>query len=109
MSGYDEIVPVNGNVGNGCYREIQLQGLPMIPVIEGDVNAEFGTRVEQALLCRILSDGMYERRGRDAASDELPGFPVVAGAIDKRSAVVEAVAFDGGIGLSGGEVRCFDE
>jgi hypothetical protein len=51
----DEIVFVYDEIADGRDRQVELEGLPVIAVIEGNVDAEFGSRVEEALAFRIFS------------------------------------------------------
>ena len=48
MGGDYQIIAVNSEVANGRYRQIQLQSLPVVPVVKGYVNSEFGSGKQQS-------------------------------------------------------------
>src|SRR5581483_10153791 len=92
-----QIIAVNSEVANGRYRQIQLQGLPVVPVVKGYVNSEFGSGKQQSFALGIFPDRAQKRRSGNPICDQLPGRAIVASAINVWSLIVEAAAVDGGI------------
>ena len=76
----------------------------MVAVVEGNVDAQLGGGVEQAILLRVLLDGVDVRAVGNPVNDVGPGAAAVVGAIDVGAPVGEAVAIDGGVGGFGVEV-----
>ena len=69
VRGNDQIFAVNREIANRCDRKIQLQRLPVVAVIEGNVNSELGSGKEQPLLLSIFANGARERvRGNAIAN-----------------------------------------
>src|SRR5271165_4842574 len=98
---------MNGHIANGCNRHVQLQRLPVIAVIERDIDAQFRSGKEQALLLGVLANRVHRGRS-DAGCYRLPGLAVVAGAIDVRLVVVQPMAVDRRVRHGGTEARRLD-
>ena len=108
VGGDDEVVPVDLDVAHGDPRQVELQGLPALAVVERDVHAELGGGVEQAPPLGVLADRVDEVAVADAGHDRLPAPAAVAGAVDVGPAVLEAVAVHGDVGGPGVEVGGLD-
>ncbi len=103
----DEIVLLESEIVNGHERHVQAQGLPVIAVIERDVNALFSSRVQQNFANGILAHHAHEIDVANAADGLLPGLTKIMGTENVRMQVVEAVAIDRGVRGAGVEVRSF--
>ena len=82
------------HIGDRRHRQVELQRLPVRPVIEGDVHAELRARIQQALSIRVLSSHPHEVvRGNTVAAvgEQLPALAVIVGAKDIRLEVIETV------------------
>ena len=55
MRGNDQVVAVNCEIANGSDRQIELQGLPVVTIVERYVNPEFGSGKEQPFLFRVFA------------------------------------------------------
>ena len=69
MRGHDQILAANREIANRCDRKIQLQRLPVVAVVEGDVNPELGSGKEQTLSLCIFANGARERVGSNTIAD----------------------------------------
>ena len=80
------IVGVEHHVADRRARQIQPQRLPVIAVVERNVDGRLGAGEEQALLFRILADDVHLAAGalvaRQAVDDARPGLAGVVRAID---------------------------
>src|SRR5437899_10705094 len=94
MRSGDKVVTMNGEIVDGRERQVQLQRLPVIAVVGGEIHAALGAGKEQSLMRRIFVDGAHERPLADPADDELPRLAVVARAIDIRTLVVQSMPID---------------
>ena len=103
MRGDDQVVAMDHQVAHGDRREVELERLPVVPVVEGDVHAEFGGRVQQAASGRILPDGVDEVAIAQAGDDGLPVPAPVAGAVELGLAILDPVPIHGDVGGSGVE------
>ena len=63
VSGDDEIVAVNGQIAHRGDRQVELQRLPVVAVVERNVNAEFGAGEEQALVSAGLRESALRKVG----------------------------------------------
>ena len=109
VRGGDQVTAVDINVADGGDGQIELQWLPVLAVIEGGVDAEFGSGEEQVALLGVFADGADKVVLGDAVDGELPGFAVVVGDVEIRLLIVEAMTIDGGVSGCWIEVRGFDE
>ena len=95
-----EIVVRDLDIGDRRVRQIQLEGLPVRAVIERNVHAEFGARVEQAGAIGILADdarGLVRGDAVLAIGEARPGLAEIVRAVDVRREVAEQVAVDRGV------------
>ncbi len=61
LRGDDQVVVLDGQIGDRYERQVQLEALPAAALVEGDVHALFRARVEQALPLRVgADDGAWE-------------------------------------------------
>src|SRR5713226_7535006 len=81
MRGDDEVVAVNDEVAHGGMRQILLQRLPMVAIVERDVDRAFRSGKEQALTNGIFANGVAGAAAGNSICDFLPGFSKVAGAV----------------------------
>src|SRR5215470_2601574 len=77
----------------------------MIAVVEGDPNAQLGAGEKKAPPLGIFFNGLHVDSGGQSLAYFLPGLAPVAGAIDVRVVVFEAMTIDGGIRFVDIEVR----
>ena len=101
----DQIVAVNREVAHGRGRQVQLQRLPVVAVVERDEDAELGAGVEQTAPLRILFDRLQVDAGRKTARDLLPRLAGIARAVDVRFVVLEPMTIDRRVRLVRVEVR----
>ncbi len=66
VRGHYEIILMNGEIANGGDRQIKLQRLPMIAVVERNVSSEFGSGEEQPLAFGIFANRAQEGRSANA-------------------------------------------
>ena len=76
---------MDGQVTHGSVRQIELQRLPVVAVIERDVDGGFGSGKEQALAKGIFADDVDRSVVGKTLGDFDPGLAIVAGAIDVRA------------------------
>ena len=72
-----EIVIFNDKIMNRCYRQIQLQWLPMGAIIERNNNAELGSGVKQTFALGIFAHGVHIRAIGYSTRNCAPGFSEV--------------------------------
>ena len=56
----DEVAVADGDVAHGAVRQVQLERLPVLAVVEGDEDAGLGARVEQSAALGILAHDVDE-------------------------------------------------
>src|ERR1051326_4641469 len=95
-------------VADGCDRQIELQWLPMAGVVKGNINTEFRGGEQQAAALRIFANRVEERPFLDAAHDFSPGLTEIAGAIEMRAIIFDAMAVDRRVRGRRIEMRGFD-
>src|SRR5947199_10875418 len=92
LSGENEILVSDLDVGDRRGRQIQLEGLPVCAVIERDVDPELGARIEQTGTVRVFAHyarGLVGSNSIFAVCEPLPRFAEVIGAVDVRREVAE--------------------
>ena len=104
----DEVVVVDPQVAHRGMREIQLQRLPVLPVIGRAPHGALGGGEQQSAALRILAHGIHGGVRRQAAGNRLPGPAPVVGAVDVRAQIVDAHAAHRDIGAIRIEVRGLD-
>ena len=87
---------VHHQIADRRRRHVQAQRLPIVAVVEGDEDGEFGAGEEQAFADRVFADGVDGSIGQ-AVDDLLPGGAAIVGAIDVGLEIVQAEAIDGGV------------
>jgi len=55
VRGDNQVVAVNGQIAHRGVRQIQLQQLPGVAIVKGNIDRSLGTREEQALACGIFA------------------------------------------------------
>src|SRR5258708_34068096 len=108
VRGDPQIVVMHGEVADRSSGHIELQRLPGIAIIEGDVGAQFRAGVEQALAYRIFADAIEEAAFGNAGGGALPGFAEIARTVEIRLQVFEAMAVNRGVRGGSVEMRSFD-
>src|SRR5215469_15972792 len=93
-----QIIVLNLQIVNGDGRQIELEWLPVEPVVEGDMNAGFGTGVEQAATGRIIADDAREDICRQPVRDGNPVAAIVIGLEKIRCEVVMLVPVGSEVG-----------
>ena len=106
VGGGDEVVAMHGEIANIGGREIQLQGLPVVAIVEGNVECVFGSGVEQAFAHGIFADHAGDPIGLQASGDFLPGLSGIARAENVRLQILARVEND--VRSAGVVVRGFD-
>ena len=80
------VVRVKDHVADRRAREIEPQRLPLIAVVEGNVDGRLGAGEEQTLLFGVFTNDMHLTAGaftgREAICDASPGLAAVMGAVD---------------------------
>ena len=98
VRGHNQIVLVNPQIAHGGVRQVELERLPVVAVVEGDPHAGFGSGEQQTLPHGIFADGIDRRALRQPVRDQPPGLPAVMGAVNVRTEIVDAEAADRSIG-----------
>ena len=105
VGGNHQIVEVllDRDVVDRRMRQVALERLPQLAIIERDVERVLGAQVEEPAPNRIFLDpvGIAERRLRNPRHDQLPGLAVVGRLEDPGIAVVHLVAVHRHIGSPG--------
>ena len=73
---------MNGQIAHRGSRQIELQRLPVIAGIVGEVHAGFGAGEQQALAPGIFANDTSNAHVRQAGHNFFPGFAGVAGSIE---------------------------
>ena len=99
LGGDHQIRALHLQVRDGHGGQVQLQGLPVLPVVEGDEKAALRACVEQAAADRVLAQHPHEGIRRQAlhgliqpplhVEDDLPGIKQVSASYQKGRMVVE--------------------
>ena len=93
----DEVVVLDLQIADGACGHVEAEGLPVIAVVEGDVDLGFASGVEEAFAFGVFADGRGGCSVGDAVVNLLPGLAAVMGAEEVRTHVVEAQGVDGGV------------
>ena len=109
VGGDDEIVVLDDEIVDRGGGQIQFERAPVCAVVEGNIDAGFGSGVEQAALLGIFANGANEGAIGNAVGELGPGLAVVGGFVDVGFEVVALVAIDGDVGGAGVERRSVDE
>src|SRR6185312_129781 len=108
LSRGDEVVAVDKQVARPGRRQVLLERLPVVAVVEADEHAGLVAGIEQARSDGIGADGGDDLVGGKAAGDLGPRLPAVVGAEDVRRPVVDPVAVDRDVSGGGVERRNVD-
>ena len=84
VRGDDEVVVVNPEIAHGGVRQIQLQGLPVVAVVERDPDRIFRAGKQQAFAHGIFAHRVHRAEVGQAGGDQLPGLAAVVRAVDIR-------------------------
>src|ERR1700733_2064077 len=79
-------------------REIELQGLPVVAVVERNPNAIFCAGKQKAFADGIFAHSVDGSVIGQAVRDRLPSFSAVMRAINVRMQIVDAETADGSVG-----------
>ena len=109
MRGNHQIIVLYHQVVNRADRQIELQGLPMVAIIERDIDPQFRSGKQQPFADRVFADHPDIRSLGNAIGNLVPAFSVVVGAIDCRGNIVEAMAVNCGIRRSSFEMAGFKD
>ena len=60
MRSNDQIVAVNRQIADGSHRQIKLQRLPVVAVVERYINAQFSSGKEQSLFLGVFANAAQE-------------------------------------------------
>ena len=91
----DQIVVLDRQVAHRRRRQVQLQRLPVVAVVERHEDGELGAREQQSAARRILFDRLHVDARRQTARDRLPRLAAVLRAQRVRLVVGEPMAIDG--------------
>ncbi len=97
MCAYGQIVILNNHIAHGAGRHVQPERLPVITVIEGNINGALGCGEQQPAALGVFTDGVHIFVAGNAIDDLRPGLAGVARAQDVRTQVVKAQRVDGGV------------
>src|SRR5580704_3844580 len=86
----DQVIVVNPEITHGRMRQIELETLPMIAVIERHPYARFRPREQKSLANGVFAHGVDRRVVRQTAGDKLPRFSAVVRAIDVWMLIIYA-------------------
>ena len=100
---------MNREIAHRSMRQIQLQWLPIVSVVEGNVDGAFRAGEEQALARRIFPHHVAGAAIRNTMRDFRPRFPVIARAVNMCAQIVEPERIDRGVRRARIEVRGFDD
>ena len=109
MRARDEVVVMDHQVAHGARRHVEAERLPMLAVIERDIDLRLASGEEESFPLRILAHDVDGPAVRDAVRDVRPRLPAVFGPVDVRPEVVEPQRVDRRIRLGGVEVRRLED
>src|SRR6266498_994934 len=93
-----EIALVDVQIAHRAGGEIEPQRLPMVAVVERNVNAAFGTREQQAATLGVFPYDVHDFIRRYSLYDLLPRLSAVPCAGDVGRQIVEPEAVDSSVG-----------
>src|ERR1700719_1953833 len=99
---------MNSEVAHRGVGQIKLQRLPVLSVVEGNIDRAFGAGKKQTFARGILAYCVAHSANRNATGDFSPGLAEVASAVNVGAQIVKAKAVDRGVRRAGIEVRSFD-
>src|SRR2546425_6233638 len=80
---------MNREIAHRRMRQIQLQRLPIVSIVEGNVNGAFRAGVEQTFSHRIFAHHVACAAIRNAFCNFRPRFSEIARAVNVRAQIVE--------------------
>src|SRR5690349_4163746 len=100
VGGDNEIAVLDDKIMNGNGWQVQLKGLPVCAIVEGNMNARLCSREKQPTAARVFADDTSEDIFCKAVGDLGPGLPIVVSLVKIGVVVVQFVA--GGRKVGGG-------
>ena len=94
----DQVIVLDLQIVNGDDGQVELKRLPVEPVVEGDIDAGFGTGVQQTAPRRIFADDACEDIRRQAIGDGDPVAAIVVGLEKVGREVVMLISIGGEVG-----------
>ena len=103
LRGHDQLIValVKRQVGDGHHGKVELDRLPVVTGIVGDINPEFRSGEEKTLAVRILTHHAGEVVTGNAVDDFRPALTEVGGLIEVRPEVIGLVHRRGDVRRSG--------
>jgi len=105
----NQVVAVNREIAHRGVRQIQLQRLPGISIVEGNIDRCLGAGKKEPLAGGIFTHGVDGSIRGQPGDNLLPVGAEVARAVDVRIQVVEAKSIDGSVGRARVKVRSFQD
>src|SRR6267143_55207 len=96
---------MNHEVTDRSSRKVEAEGLPVVAVVERNVDGLFRTGEQQSFALRIFADGVDGLVFRDSVHDLLPGLASVVGPVNMRMQIVKPEPVDRCVNSAGIEVR----
>src|SRR6266481_1417712 len=100
---------MDSKIAHGSVRQVELKRLPIIAIVEGDINRAFRSGKQQPLTRAIFANHIACSAGWYAVSDFGPGLAEIARAINVRPQIINAKTVDGGVCSAGLEVGSLDD
>ena len=93
-----------------CVRQVHLQRLPVLAIVERHVGAVLGAEIEQPALDRIFAHAMRvaQHRVRDAVRDQFPRCAEISRLVDEGISVVHLMKLDRDVCRAGVVARRLD-
>src|SRR2546421_7423792 len=104
----DKVALLESQVVDGDGRQVDLQGLPMLPIVKRNMHARLCACIEQSTLLSIFTNHASEIVWSYARCDLRPGLPIIMGFEEIRLEVIRLVAGRGKIGRCCIKRRGFD-
>ena len=92
MGRYDQIILMNPQIAHGSVRQVELQRLPVLAVIEGHPHRILRAREQQALAHGIFADRIDGTEVWQADGYQLPAIASIVGAVDVWMHIIDAEA-----------------
>src|SRR5882762_160571 len=94
MGPENNVIAVDDEIAHGSVRQVELQRVPVAPVIERHPHGTFRAGKEQAGQFRVFANRVHGGVIRDALGNLLPGPPAVVRAVDVSMQIIEPKAVD---------------
>src|SRR5258708_15273434 len=105
MRGDDQVFVFHHQIMYRRYRQIELQRLPVIAIVERKVNTQLRPGKKQSFPHSVFANRADISAIRDTVRDLLPRFPEIVRAIDVRTNIIEPVPVYGRVGGFSIEMR----